>query len=117
MEELLSRLEAIGAETEDTLERFMNDEEMYLGYVKGFPEEPTMKKLEQAVGDQDYETAEKEVHALKGIAINLGFVPMADSAIDMLEELRADNIPDALEAYEELEKQYKKYVEVIVDCR
>lgn len=113
MTDIFEALDKIGAETDDALERFMDDKEMYLKYVKGFPEEPTMGKLTQNVADKDYEAAEKSVHALKGILNNLGFMPFADAAIDMLEELRDNNIEDALEAFEDVKKQYKIYCDVI----
>lgn len=113
MTKLLEELDRVGAETADALDRFMNDEEMYLKYVREFPDEPTMGKLISAVAAKDYEAAEKAVHALKGIVNNLGFLRLADATIDMLEELRDDNIPDALEAYEDVKKQYEIYTAVI----
>lgn len=117
MSDIFTELDQVGAETADALERFMNDEEMYLKYVRNFPEEPTMAKLVKAVEDQDYDAAEKAVHALKGIVNNLGFIRLADAAIDMLEELRDGNIEDALDAYEDVKKQYDIYTKVIIDWR
>ena len=106
-------LDRLGAETEDTVERFMDDEEMYLGYVRNFPQEGSMAALRKAVEEKDYEQAEKSVHALKGIANNLGFLPLADAAADMLEELRDGNLEEALDAYEDLEKEYERFTKVI----
>ncbi|MDD3217706.1 MAG: Hpt domain-containing protein [Lachnospiraceae bacterium] len=113
MSDIMKILDDIGAETEDALERFMNDEEMYLKYVRSFPEEHSMPDLVAAVERKDYDAAEKSVHALKGIVNNLGFLPLADAAIDMLEELRDENIEDALEAYEDVKTEYRKFTDAI----
>ena len=117
MNEIFDALDDIGAETEDALDRFMDDEEMYLKYVLDFPEEPTMDKLVDAVANQDYEQAEKSVHALKGIVINLGFTPLADASMDMLEELRDENIDSALDAYEDVKTEYDRFCKVINEWR
>ena len=117
MNEIFAKLNQIGAETKDALERFMNDEEMYLKYVRNFPDEPTMAALVKAVADKNYDAAEKAVHALKGIVTSLGFVPLADATIDMLEELRDGNTKAALDAYEDVKKQYQRFCDVINDWR
>ena len=113
MKDILAELDALGAETADALDRFMDDRDMYLKYVRSFPEEPTMVRLTAAVDAADYAEAEKAVHALKGIVNNLGFLPLADAAIDMLEELRDSNVDAALDAYQDVQKQYARFTQVI----
>ena len=116
MADITEELDKIGAETADALERFMDDREMYLKYVTSFPDEGTMQKLVAAVEAKDYIQAEKSVHALKGIVINLGFLPLADVAMDMLEELRDGSIDEALKSYENVKKQYKIFCDTIRAC-
>lgn len=113
MEKMFSELDSIGAETTDALERFMGDAQMYEKYLSRFPQEVTMEELRQAVAAKDYVTAEKKVHAFKGIVKNLGLVPLADHAVDMLEELRDGDLKAALEAYQGLEESYKIFCQVI----
>lgn len=117
MNEILGTLDKLGAETTDALERFLDDEEMYLKYVREFPEEPSMGALVAAVEKEDYVQAEKSVHALKGIVNNLGFLPLADAAVDMLSELRDDNLEDALEAYDDVKEEYEKFCKAIISWR
>ncbi|SHJ92238.1 Hpt domain-containing protein [Hespellia stercorisuis] len=117
MNEIMIQLDKLGAESADALARFMDDEEMYTKYIREFPDEPTMTRLTAAVENADYEEAEKAVHALKGIVNNLGFLPLADAAIDMLEELRDDNIEDALDAYKDVVEEYQKFTDVIREWR
>lgn len=115
MDEFLDALDEAGAETEDTIERFMGDEELYLKYVKSFPEEPNMGRLVAEVEEKDYAAAEKYVHALKGIVLNLGFLSLADASVEMLMSLRDDNVDEALEEFERVKEEYGKICEVI--CR
>lgn len=112
--DILAKLNRLGAETDDALGRFMDDKEMYLKYVCGFPTEPTMGRLVAAVEATDYASAEKAVHALKGIVNNLGFLPLADAAVDMLQLLREGDTEEALEAYGELRTQYRIFTEAII---
>ena len=117
MSNILEVIQGYNVEVEAALERFLNDKEMYLKYVTEFPEEPTMDRLNKAVAAEDYDEAEKAVHALKGILNNLGFITVADEAVDMLEELRDGEIETALEAYEGLTKEYDKITAVIKENR
>ncbi|NCC01845.1 MAG: Hpt domain-containing protein [Clostridia bacterium] len=117
MSEIIEILNKLGAETADALERFLDDKEMYLKYVRNFPEEPSMEALKEAVEKEDYVQAEKSVHALKGIVNNLGFLPLADATYDMLGELRDGNIQDALDAYEDVKEQYDKFCNAIKTWR
>ncbi len=114
---IFTMLDRIGARTKDTLERFMNDEELLQKYIRSFPEEPTMGKLRAAVAQRDFAAAEKAVHALKGIAKNLDFIPLADAAVDMLTELRDGNTDEALEDFDDVEREYNNFCTVIKKWR
>lgn len=117
MENIFQELEKIGLNKKDGLFHFMDEESEYLRYITQFPEEGSMARLEKAVDLQDYEEAEKAVHALKGIVTSLEFVPLADACVDMLAELREGNIPDALDAFADIKKEYKRFCDVIRRCR
>lgn len=117
MASILEELEDLGAETEDTLERFMGDEDMYLKYVRNFPDEPSMGRLEKAMEAKDYAAAEKAVHAMKGVVNNLGFLPLADATVDMLSELRDGNIEAATEAYGDVQDEYRRFCDVIEEWK
>ncbi|MDY4611342.1 MAG: hypothetical protein SPD11_12095 [Sphaerochaetaceae bacterium] len=113
MNDILRELDGIGAETGDALDRFLDDREMYLKYVRNFPDEPTMPALVAAVARCDYSAAEKAVHALKGIVNNLGFLPLADASVEMLLALREGQVDEALDAFEDVKKQYRRFCDVI----
>lgn len=95
-ETLLEKLEDMGAEVEDTLDRLMGDEELYMEYLVKFPENENIIELEKAVDAGDCDRAMKEVHTLKGVALNLGLLPLVDVCMDMLLDFRADKNESAL---------------------
>lgn len=105
-ENLYEQLEDLGAEIEDTLDRLMGDNELYNEYLLKFPKNRNIERLQTAIAAKDYSTAEKEVHTLKGIALNLGFLPLADACMMMLMDFRdgdtesgAAQMPDILEQF------------------
>ena len=77
----------IGGNYADTVRRLCN-ESLVLRFVKKYPANPSMDELRAAIGQQDWETAFRAVHTLKGIAQNLGFSDLAAAAHRLTEGLR-----------------------------
>ena len=107
-EELLEELEDLGAEVEDTLDRLMGDGEMYLEYLMQFPDNENIKKLRNAVDQRDADTAMKEVHTLKGVGLNLGFLPFVDAAMSMLLDFREGKEEEAFAQMDEVQEAFDK---------
>lgn len=116
MNELFEKLEDMGAEVEDTLDRLADDEEMYLEYLKKFPENQNILELRKAVDAGDSEKAMREVHTLKGIALNLGLLPFVDVCMDMLLDFREGKTESAMEQIEDVEEAFREWAETINEC-
>ena len=112
-EELLDRLEDMGAEVEDTLDRLMGDEELYMEYLEKFPDNENILKLRQAIDAGDCDTAMKEVHTLKGVALNLGLLPLVDVCMDMLLDFRDGKNEEAMAQIGNVEDCFKKWCDAI----
>ncbi|NCB93349.1 MAG: Hpt domain-containing protein [Clostridia bacterium] len=110
---LFEELEDMGAEVEDTLERLMGDEELYLEYLRKFPQNENIIELRKAVDAGDCDKAMKEVHTLKGVALNLGLLPMVDVCMDMLLDFRADKNDAAMAQIDEVEECFHEWADVI----
>lgn len=63
---------AVGGDYDATLNRIPK-ESMVLRFVKKYADDKTYAQLTEAVGKQDWETAFRASHTLKGVAQNLGF--------------------------------------------
>lgn len=113
MEELFDKLEDMGAEVEDTLDRLMGDEEMYLEYLNKLPDNENIIKLREAVDKRDAEEAMRQVHTLKGVALNLGLLPLVDVCMDMLMDFREDKPEEGFAQIDEVESSFAEWVEAI----
>lgn len=113
MNAFFEELEDMGAEVEDTLERLMGDEELYMEYLLKFPQNQNIIELRKAVDDKDCDKAMREVHSLKGVALNLGLLPLMDTCMDMLLDFRAGKNEDGLSKIGTVEDSFAEWTEVI----
>ena len=112
------KLEESGADVQATLKRFMGNENMYLKFLKKFPGDPNYQKLGESLEAGDYEEAFKCAHTLKGVAANLGLVPVQTTVSGLVEELRSKKNEDVDTAktnalWQDLKKVYEQFVEII----
>lgn len=112
---LLEKLEDMGAEVEDTLERLMGDEEMYMEYLQRFPQNENIINLRKAVDAKAYETAMQEIHTLKGVALNLGLLPLVDTCMDMLLDFREGKNEEAAARIDEVEASFQEWAVAIAE--
>ncbi len=73
----------------EVLRRFSGHEEIYLKYLKRFPDEPTFGELQQAVAENDTDKIEKTAHTLKGVAGNLGIKILFEASAQLVDAVRA----------------------------
>mgnify|MGYP002549035217 CR=1 FL=1 len=78
---------AVGGDYDATLNRIPK-ESMVLRFVKKYADDKTYAQLTEAVGKQDWETAFRASHTLKGVAQNLGFDGLYRAAFALTEEMR-----------------------------
>lgn len=112
------KLEESGADVQATLKRFMGNANMYMKFLKKFPADPNYQKLGESLEAGDYEEAFKCAHTLKGVAANLGLVPVQTIVSGLVEELRSKKSEDVDTAktdamWQELKKVYGQFVEII----
>ncbi len=111
-------LEESGADVQATLRRFMGNEQMYMKFLKMFPADPNYQNLGKNLEAGNYEEAFKCAHTLKGVAANLGLVPVQTVVSGLVEELRGKKNEDVDAAkaegmWQELEKVYGQFIELI----
>lgn len=107
---------SILADYDEVLHRLKKPERI-LRFIKAFPEEKTMEKLEKAIEAHDCEEAFLAVHNMKGISLNLGFSNLSKYCEALTEELRdKDELPKKevlAPLVDALKKEYEKAVEII----
>ena len=80
----------IDLDTERTIALFMGKEDMYIKYLKKFPENARrlLPDLETAVAEGDHAKIEATAHAIKGVAANLGVRSVAEPGAALMLDIR-----------------------------
>lgn len=104
--ERIKALAAYGANLEDAMERFVNDEALYIECIQLFLEEENLEELGRALEEGDTARAFAAAHAIKGVAGNLALKPLYDVMHDIVEPLRTGRPGDLGTQYAALLKQY-----------
>ncbi len=79
--------EKTGADYDEVIRRMLS-EKLILKYIKKFPEDCHFEQLRKSIQEEDYETAYRAVHTLKGLCLSLGFESLSKPVIKLTEELR-----------------------------
>lgn len=103
----------MGGDYTGILRRFRT-ESMISRFLKKLPADPNYAMLEEALDKQDYETAFRAAHTLKGLALNLGLTELADSSATLSDLLRSGTPGDGYqEVYAQVQEQYRRAVDAI----
>ncbi|WP_125142553.1 Hpt domain-containing protein [Clostridium transplantifaecale] len=103
----------LGEETEFVIARFGGNISLLERFVKKFVEDPTYGRLMKSLKDKDYHEIEIGAHTLKGVAANLGFNKLSETAASVVQAVRekkTDRIPELSEA---MSAEYKNVIECI----
>lgn len=99
----IEKLRQFGADTEEGLQRCLNNEAFYLKLVSRFLEDKSFDKLKEEISNGNLEEAFKASHALKGVLGNLSLTPLYEIIYELTELLRNQNKCD----YGEYIKKYE----------
>ena len=103
---------AVGGSYEDASARLQND--AFIGrFLRMLPRDDNMARLTAAVGSA--EEAFRAVHTLKGIALNLSLVRLAEACTAMTEALRGSAVmPDNVRAlHDAVAREYALVTETL----
>lgn len=97
--------EALHGNYADAKSRLMSDK-LITKFALKFPGDPSMDTLRAAVANGNREEAFRAAHTLKGVAANLAFTELSQSASVLTEQLRSlQNDPDPA-LVDDLEQKY-----------
>lgn len=83
-----TKLEELGADVDNTISRFMGNEDLYLKFLNKFQNDQSFTNIKQCIAEENAVETFKAAHTLKGVAANLGLDPIAKCASDITELLR-----------------------------
>ncbi|MBS7261406.1 MAG: Hpt domain-containing protein [Treponema sp.] len=103
----------MGADYDDVLSRMMTNQRVYK-FNKKFSENSDYKNLIESLSQNDFETAFRMAHNLKGMCLNLGYKELFEVTSVLCEELREGNPKgDIKEMMDNVTVKYEKVLKGI----
>lgn len=105
---IVEELNHLGIDTQAALERFMNNEALFIKFLKKFLADTTFSFLETAVEESNYEMILETAHTLKGVCGNLGMMNLYYIFEQIVSLLRAKQYDSIEKIYQEAEAKYQE---------
>ncbi len=103
---LLNRMKEMGVEVEETLSRFVDNDEIYIKFITRFPNEDRMKLIWESFETGTMDDKIHTTHKLKGVSGNLGMNKISGQCNKILDLLRDNADVDYKPMLEQLDKDY-----------
>lgn len=101
--------EAYGADYTETMNRFVNNETLYLKLLSMLFEDDSLRQLGGALERKDWNAAFEAAHALKGVVGNMGLTPLYKAVCRIVEPLRnGEERDDYSLLYQAVCEEFKK---------
>ena len=85
----VEKLNEFGADTNEALERCMNNEQFYLMLVEKALKDDSLERLDLALKDGNLDAGFEIAHSLKGVLLNLSLTPLYEVTAEITELLRS----------------------------
>ncbi len=107
----------VNLDLERTFALFMGKEEMYVKYLKKYPDNARriLSELETAVESDDYKGIEASAHGLKGVSANLGLQTVTEDSAALVMDIRANTHENIREDYQQLLEHTEFAIKCIED--
>ena len=103
-----------GVNFPEVMERFVDHEALYVDCLTAFLHDPAFDGLKESLSSKEYEAAFDHAHTLKGVAGNLGLVPLYHALCDIVEPLRNHDYLNIAKQYDTVNQEKKKLQQMII---
>ena len=110
---LLDALRMEETDVDGALYRLAGNEPLYLKLLTLFPADPTIVTLQTALEDAKWDDAFTAAHVLKGLAGNLGFMPLFHSIGALVIYIREGRIQEIGGAFHRVQQDYSNITFII----
>lgn len=111
--QLLHALTLRETDVQGALRRLGDDESLYIECLAMFLHDPTMDELNEAIDNKAWDEAFTAAHALKGVAGNMGFVPLMHATGQLVIVIRGGRIKDIGESMAQVNSHYRDIMDVV----
>lgn len=105
--EQISKLESLGVNLDETLERFVDNEALYFKCLNKMLDDVNYKNMNAAIENQNVSEAFDSAHALKGVSANLGLNKLFKEVQIITEVFRAKSLDYDKANKERLDEAYE----------
>ena len=112
-QELLNSLTLNETDISGVMQRFSGDEKLYMALLNSFKDDPTMDELENAIARKEWNEAFTAAHALKGLAGNMGFVPLFHETGELVMFIREGTISEIDISLKRVRNRYDDILNII----
>ncbi len=109
----VKKLEYLGVNLEETLERFVDNEALYLKCLNKLLEDKNYGNMLKGIEDNDAEAAFDAAHALKGVSANLGLNKLYSEMKIITEVFRSGSTDFDSKNLSRIDDSYKEAVRII----
>jgi HPt (histidine-containing phosphotransfer) domain-containing protein len=120
MNDILNRLREWGCDIDGAMERFINDEELYVSCLDSVLSDENFEKLGEALKACNVDLAFECAHTLKGVLGNMGLTPLYDVVVKIVEPLRNGQSNGLTSDYNQLVAAKQQLEEIVgrgKDCQ
>lgn len=111
--DIKSVYDIIGGDYEGTVAR-MCGEERVARFITKFAKDPSYNELCDSIAANDWETAFRASHTMKGVCSNFGFTKLQQVSSDLCETLRPGSPnDDTMPLFEEVKKEYAVVIDAL----
>jgi len=103
----------IGCDYQEAMVRFLNDESLYMKFLKKFKSDPSYNDMIEAINKKNVEAAFYAAHTLKGVCGNLSLKRLYDKVCVLVEELRVGDLSHTDELLPPIENTYHEIIDLI----
>ena len=100
-------------DVDGALRRLSGDEELYLACLDAFLQDNTINELNEAILTQSWDDAFTAAHALKGVAGNMGFVPLFHATGELVMLIRGGKVREIGLSNEQVRRDYADVINAI----
>lgn len=113
MNGLIEELENLGCNMEETMERFMDNEELYFDCLDKALEDQSFIQLGKNLEERDIQAAFEHAHNLKGLMANMGLASVYNEVVEIVDPLRSGIFNEEMIVhYDRMMKEREKFLKV-----
>ncbi len=112
MDNITLSLSKIGVDVNNIISRLGDNEQLYISICRKFSKDPNYQGFQDAIAAKDYNNTLIQIHTLKGLAANLGFVRLEQISKVILEDVKNNKEPMQRDI-NELSKEYNKIINIL----